>query len=127
MGTPLEAFVDAFAEALVAGQNDLDEAGRASIDAFGETGIPPTVLAWKRVRLDFPIGLAVAPVPGADGADRADGATAASVVPHGGGALGISVRYLESPQGSDDPTPQLPRELSTADGSEPSDSGAGTR
>jgi len=103
--TPLEAFVGAFAGALVDGQAGLDEAGRASVEAFGESGVPPTVFSWRQVRITLPLGLSVAPALGPAGQD---GATSAGVVPFGGGTLGISVRYLESPQGSDDPTPQLP-------------------
>src|SRR5262245_40350670 len=97
--TPLTGFVTAVAESLVTSQNALDDAGRRSIDAFDETGVTPTVLAWNEVRFAVPLGVAVQPK------DDAGEASRALITLDGGGRLAIAVRYFESEQGVDDPHP----------------------
>jgi hypothetical protein len=102
VATPLDGFVTAVAEALVAGQNGLDDAGRASLDRFDDTGVPPTVLAWNRLRFAVPIGARVRPGAGAGEQSRV------TMGRNGAGRLSIAVRYFESPQGTDDPRPEVP-------------------
>ena len=87
----------AAARGLVESQLVLDEHGRESFDAFDDTGVPPTVLAWSRVHVSCPVTLGF-------GAGRAD----AHVATGGSGVLRLGFRYLPSEQGGDDPQPAIP-------------------
>ena len=95
----MEEFFGAVASALVEAQVALDERGRDSIDAFGETGVPPTVLTVSRVRLSCPVGY------GLRGKRAAGEMTRATVAPARGGRLSLSFAYVLSLQGGDDPGP----------------------
>jgi hypothetical protein len=96
----MEDFFGAVASALVDTQEALDEAGLDSIDAFDDTGVPPTVLTVSRLRLSCPVGYGLR-------AKRAAGETTqATLATVGGGALRLSFAYLLSPQGGDDPKPR---------------------
>jgi hypothetical protein len=99
----MQEFFAAGARGLVAAQLELDERGRDSLDAFDDTGVPPTVLAWSSCRLRFPVGVSLA------AKTTAGERTAAAVEPGGPGSLTFSFRYLASPQGVDDPQPLVPR------------------
>jgi len=86
--------------AVVAGvrdsQQQLDEAARDSLDAFGATGVPPTAFAWSSVGVTAPIALNVRP-----GATRVgDGG--------GPGRLTVRVAFVPAVQGGDDPGPVRP-------------------
>jgi len=88
------------AAGLIEGQAALDAAGLDSIDAFEESGMPPTVYSWRRVRVEAPVALALQP-------KQAAGTVSAARLSAGsGGVIAVSLRYLESPQGVDDPHPQ---------------------
>ena len=102
--TSLEEFLAGGARGLVESQLALDDAGRASFDAWEETGVPPTVLTWSECRLSCPVALALRPKAAAG--ER----TSAGVSPGGGGTITITLRYLLSPQGEDDPRPLAPDE-----------------
>jgi hypothetical protein len=97
---PLDQVLSGLAAGLVDGQAALDAAGLDSIDAFEETGMPPTVYAWHHVRLEAPVALALMPKL------SAGTVSAAKLSAGSGGVIAVSVRYLESPQGVDDPHPQ---------------------
>lgn len=97
----MEDFFGAVASAVVDTQEALDELGRDSIDAFDDTGVPPTVLALSRLRVSSPVGY------GLRAKRAADETTRATVAPAGGGTLTLSFAYLLSPQGGDDPKPSL--------------------
>ena len=99
----MEEFFAAGVRGLVSAQLELDERGRDSLDAFDDTGVPPSVFAWSRCRLRFPVSVALA------GKTAAGERTGASLEPGGAGSLTFSFRYLASPQGVDDPAPLLPR------------------
>jgi hypothetical protein len=99
---PMQDFFAAGARGLVDAQFELDERGRDSLDAFDDTGVPPTVLTWSTCRLRCPVGMSVT------GKTAAGERTAAAVEPGGRGSLVLSFRYLLSPQGVDDPRPSLP-------------------
>jgi hypothetical protein len=87
----------AAAGGLIESQLVLDERGRDSLDAFDETGVPPTVLAWSHVRLSCPVTLGFGHGP-------ADARVAAG----GSGVLRLGFRFLPSEQGGDDPRPAIP-------------------
>jgi len=101
MKVPLNDFLAGLADGVLDGQLGLDELGRDSIDAFADTGVLPTVLAWRTVRVELPLRLGVQPK------DGADAVSAAFLAPDGTARLALSLRYLESEQGVDDPQPVL--------------------
>lgn len=98
-GLPMEEVLAAVASGLVDAQLELDERGRDSIDAFGDTGVPPTVLAWSRCRVTMPVAAGVRPKGSAG--ER----TSATLAPSGGGSVRFGLTYHPSPQGGDDPRP----------------------
>jgi hypothetical protein len=96
----LRNLLAAVAGGIVDAQTELDETGRDSIDAFEQTGVPPTVLTWSTVQIQVPVSLALRPKRAAGGiADSRVGGT-------GDGQLTCRLRYLEAPQGIDDPRPE---------------------
>jgi hypothetical protein len=96
---PMEEFFGGAARVLVAAQLELDERGRDTFDAFGDTGVPPTVFAYSGLRLTCPVAVGLRPKT------RAEMPTRATLAPHGAGTLTLAFRYLLSPQGGDDPRP----------------------
>jgi hypothetical protein len=101
MPTPLPDLLAALARGTVDAQHALDENGRDSLDRFELTGIPPTVFTWSTVGVDIPIALALTPKRAAG--DPADG----RVTGTGDGCLTCRLRYVESPQGVDNPRPYV--------------------
>jgi hypothetical protein len=100
MAAALRTLLAAVASGIVDAQTELDQKGRDSIDEFERTGVPPTVLTWSTVRVEVPVALVLRPKHAAGGiADGRVGGT-------GGGSLTCRLRYLEAPQGSDDPQPE---------------------
>lgn len=97
----MEEFFGPVAAAMVDTQRLLDERGLDSFDAFGESGVLPTVYTLSRLRLSCPVAIGLQPKRGAGEA------TAATLAPHGGGTLTLSFAYRPSPQGGDDPQPDL--------------------
>jgi hypothetical protein len=100
----MEEFLAGSARGFVESQRALDEAGRASLDAWEETGVPPTVLAWTECRLRCPVSVDLRPK------QAPSEQTGAGVAPGGSGEITMTLRYLLSPQGSDDPRPLTPEE-----------------
>jgi hypothetical protein len=100
-GLAMEEFIEGATRALVHAQLELDERGRDSIDAFDDTGVPPTALAWTRCRLSCPVAVGLRP------RESAGVRTGATLAPRGGGTLVLGLRHLGSPQGVDDPAPIL--------------------
>jgi hypothetical protein len=97
---PLDQVLSGLAAGLIDGQAALDAAGLDSIDAFEETGMPPSVYAWHRVRIEAPVALALQPK------QAAGRVSTARLSAGSGGLIAVSLQYLESPQGVDDPQPQ---------------------
>ncbi|GAA4587816.1 hypothetical protein GCM10023194_37830 [Planotetraspora phitsanulokensis] len=98
MEVALTDLLAATGDGLVDAQLALDERGLDSLDAFGETGITPTVLTWSAVRLRIPVAMRLLP-------KREPGQATASLVglPSGaGGHLIVGVRYLPAEQGEGD-------------------------
>jgi hypothetical protein len=102
--TSMQEFLAAGARGLVEAQLELDERGRDSLDAFGETGVPPTVFTWSRCLLSCPVTVEL--VPKAKAGERTD----ANAVPGGFGRILVDFRLLLSPQGGDDPRPAVPED-----------------
>ncbi len=100
-GPSMHEFLAAGARSLVEAQLELDEHGRDSLDAFGETGVLPTVFTFSDCRLSCPVTLGLTPKRSA--AER----TGTTVAPGGYGTITLHFRYLLSPQGVDDPQPLL--------------------
>jgi hypothetical protein len=90
------------ARGLVDAQLLLDERGRDSFDAFDDTGVPPTVLTWSTVHLSLTAAL------GVRGKQAAGERTSMAATSGGAARISLTLRYLHSPQGGDDPTPALP-------------------
>src|SRR3954447_6995745 len=106
----MEEFFAGATSALIDAQLELDERGRDSIDAFDQTGIPPTVFSWGRCRLTCPVSVGV--VPRRAAAER----TRAKVAPRGTATVALALRYLASPQGGESPAPLVPEELAWTSG-----------
>jgi hypothetical protein len=87
------------AKGVVDAQLMLDDLGRDSFDAFDDTGVPPTVLTWSAVRVSLTASVTVA------GKQAAEERTSVSAIPGGPVRLSVTLRYLLSPQGGDDPAP----------------------
>jgi len=100
----MQEFLAGGAGGLVEAQLLLDEAGRESIGGWSETGVPPSVFTWSECRLSCPVSVELRPKAAAD--ERTD----AGVSPGGFGTITMTLRYLLSPQGVDDPRPLLPEE-----------------
>ena len=98
----MEEFFAAASRGIVESQLELDEQGRDSFDRFDDTGVPPTVFAWSSCRLSCPVAVGLRPKAGAG--ER----TGATLAPRGAGRITLSLRYLLSPQGGDDPAPVVP-------------------
>ena len=79
-----------------------DDDGRDSIDRFGETGVLPTVMAWSIVQLSLTAAL------GVRGKQAAGERTSMAATAGGAARISVTLRYLYSPQGGDDPAPALP-------------------
>jgi hypothetical protein len=98
---PLQEFLAGGVRGLVESQLELDDLGREAVDAWDETGVPPTVLTWSHCLLSCPVTVDLRPKTSA--AERTD----AGVAPGGAGEIRVVLRYFESPQGGDDPQPLL--------------------
>jgi len=92
----------AVAQGLVDAQLALDEQGREAIDGWQDTGVPPSVFAWSRLRFSSSVSL------GVEAKAAAGERTEASVAADGPATVSVSFRYLLSPQGVDEPAPVLP-------------------
>jgi len=97
----MEEFFAGATRALVLTQLELDERGRDSIDAFDDTGVPPTAFAWARCRLSCPVTVGLTPK------ESAAARTGATLAPRGAGTIALALRHLGSTQGVDDPAPIL--------------------
>jgi hypothetical protein len=98
----MEEVLAAVAAGVVDAQVALDDAARDSFDAFAESGVTPTALAWRECRVAVPVAAGV--VPKAAAGQR----TAATVAPGGGAVVTFALRHFGSPQGGDDPRPLPP-------------------
>ena len=80
-------------------QDALAEKARQSLVAWEERGHPPTAFSFGLFRLGFPVAYGCVPK------EAANETAAVTIAPRHGGAGGLSVgiRYVLTPQGSDEP------------------------
>lgn len=74
---------------IVDAQLELDERGRDSLDAFSETGMPPTVFAWSSVGIRLPLAM------------RMRGSSLEASSPNGDALLTVRLTYLPAEQEDD--------------------------
>ena len=92
-------FFGAGMRAMFEAQDALAEKARESLVAWEERGIPPTAFSFNLFRLGFPVAY------GCEPREAAKETSALTIAPrHGGvGALSLGIRYVPTPQGSDEP------------------------
>jgi hypothetical protein len=95
----LPSLAGALAAAMVEAQYALDEAGRASILAWEQDGIPPAALAWSECRLRLPLALGCL---GRTGAGDTTTLMAASRPTSGQDSMTLVIRYLPAPLDEDE-------------------------
>jgi len=95
----MERFFTASARGFVEAQMALDEHGRASIIAWEQDGLPPTVWTWSDCRLRFSVSFRCTPKTSAGG--QAD----LAVAPRRDnlGKIVFTFRYVLTPQDEDEP------------------------
>jgi hypothetical protein len=98
----MEEVLAGVAAGVVDAQLALDDAARDSFEAFAESGVTPTALAWRTCRVVVPVAAGLAPKRGAG--ER----TSATLAPGGGATVTFALRHFGSPQGGDDPEPFVP-------------------
>ncbi|WP_066370647.1 hypothetical protein [Herbidospora mongoliensis] len=86
MSVALTGLLAALGGGIVDAQLELDERARDSLDAFGETGVPPTAFTWSSVRLSVPLAM------------RLKGSSLVATGPDGGATLTVRLAYLPAEQ-----------------------------
>lgn len=93
MSPGLPDLLAGLAGGLSAAQAELDARAAQSLDAYDETGIPPTALAWRQVRVRVPCTVRWIPKTG----PGAPSGTRLSAL--GNALLTVGVRYQAAPSG----------------------------
>lgn len=87
MSVGLGALLAGLGGGIVDAQLELDERARDSLDAFGETGVPPTAFTWSGVVVRLPLAM------------RLNDASLMASGPDGDARLTVRLRYLPAEQG----------------------------